>query len=310
MGGAGGSSYTGRSDPEKLKRQLRRAAEESDDREYEAQVGELLRSLLTDFNDRDVEAINRHLEEIKAALERDIDAAIELNFGGSVAKHTYVDGLSDIDTLVLVDGTELGESSPRKVKEYIAGRLRERFPNHDVKTGRLAVTIEFSDAEIQLLPAIRAGDEFRIADAGGEEWSQIDPAGFMEKLTEVNKGQARKVVPAVKLAKGIIASLPEQQRITGYHAESLAIEAFDGYESGYRLSDMLKHYFRESEDRVLRPITDTSGQSVHVDEYLGPARSLERRRVSDAFSRVRRRMRNADRVKSVVEWAALFDLDE
>lgn len=310
MGGSTGGSYTGRSDPERLKRQLRRAEEGSEDREYEAQVADLLRSLLTEFNDRNVEAINKHLEEIRKALEKEIDETIDLNFGGSVAKHTYVDGLSDVDTLALVEGTDLEEKSPEEVKGFIARRLQERFPNHTVEIGRLAVTITFSDAEIQLLPAVRAGQGYRIADSTGETWSRIDPSAFTRKLTHVNKEHGRKVVPTVKLAKAIVSALPEQQQITGYHAESLAIEAFEGYDGSYKLPTMLKHFFSESEDRVLRPITDSSGQSIHVDEYLGEEGSLERRRVSDAFSRVRRRMRNADRVNSVSEWTTLFDIEE
>lgn len=56
----------------------------------------------------------------------------------------------------------------------------------------------------------------------------------------------------------------------------------------------------------MKPIRDASGQSVHVDEYLGAANSLPRRIVADTLARIGRRIRNADGAKSVERWRELF----
>ena len=77
--------------------------------------------------------------------------------GGSVAKYTYVDGLSDIDSLIILDNCELTDKPPDEVKEYFAQKLKERFPKTEVEVGNLAVTVHFNDAEIQLLPALSCG---------------------------------------------------------------------------------------------------------------------------------------------------------
>jgi hypothetical protein len=64
-------------------------------------------------------------------------------------------------------------------------------------------------------------------------------------------------------------------------------------------------YFRGSGDPSEPPVADRSGQSVHVDEYLGTANSQERRVVSQALQRVQRKLQNADASKSVDGWKDL-----
>ena len=304
MGGGGGGGYF-RSDPNKLVKKLQESEAKTENSKYETEVANILASLLTKFNDRDYEAINRHLEEIRKALEKDIEGTIDLLFGGSVAKHTYVDGLSDIDSLVILDSCDLADQSPEEAKEYFVERLKERFPKTEVKEGVLAVTVRFSDAEIQLLPAVSCQNHVKISDQTGRNWSKINPDSFRKVFTETNQQNGRKVVPVVKLAKAIVATLPEKHQISGYHAESLAVHIFRNYKGDLKLKPMLRHYFQEASQLVRQPIRDRTGQSVHVDNYLGTPNSLERKIVSDAFGRISRRMSNADNASSVDEWHKL-----
>ena len=44
----------------------------------------------------------------------------------------------------------------------------------------------------------------------------------------------------------------------------------------------------------MNPISDSTGQSIHVDDYLGSRSSNSRRMVSDSLSQISRRMNNAD----------------
>ncbi len=304
MGGSGGGYF--RSDPERIKQILRDSETHTEDSRYEAEVASLLSSLLTNFNDRDQEAISKHLAEIKKALEKDIEGTVDLLLGGSVAKHTYVDGLSDIDSLIILDKAELANKTPSEVQEYFAQRLSERFPNTEIQTGNLAVTLRFADSEIQILPTVRSGENIKIADQSGQRWTQIKPKAFSEKLIQTNQQVGRKVVPVVKLAKAIISNLPEKHQITGYHAESLAVNIFKGYTGELKPKSMLKHFFSEASNLMKQPILDRTGQSVHVDDYLGSSNSLERRIVADAFGRVHRRLKNADSSGSIDEWRKLF----
>lgn len=159
--------------------------------------------------------------------------------------------------------------------------------------------------EVQLLPAMRDGDGFRIAAPDGRSWARINPRAFAEKLTQANKAQDGKLIPTIKITKAVIAALPKQQQLTGYHVESLAIEAFKNYEGPRTYKAMVAHFFDRAAELVKSPILDRSGQSVYVDEYLGAANSQERRVVSQALQRVRRKLQNADASKSVEAWSEL-----
>ena len=82
-------------------------------RAFEANLAKFLGELLGAYNARDTEAVSERLEALKAALEKSIDGTLDYLFGGSVAKRTYVDGLSDVDSLLLIDDTSLERKSPQ-----------------------------------------------------------------------------------------------------------------------------------------------------------------------------------------------------
>src|SRR6266849_4208134 len=113
MGGGGGSSYRNwKSD--RLAEVVRKDAEEAA-ADYDARLAGYFGELLAGFNDRDVELVNSRLDEIKTALKEELETAFDQVFGGSVAKHTYVDGLSDIDSLLVINESKLVTETPERV---------------------------------------------------------------------------------------------------------------------------------------------------------------------------------------------------
>jgi len=305
MGGSGGGYFRGGGDPGELARSLRDTEAQTRDEGYETAVNQQLGEFLKDFNDRDAASTREILDDVKRKLGDEIGATVDLVYGGSVSRHTYLDGLSDTDALVLIDPDDVGRNSPERLKDRFAQRLRELYGEQNVKVGDLAVTVTVGVKEVQLLPAMREGDGFRIAAPDGRSWSKINPRAFAEKLTQANKAQDGKLIPTIKLTKAIIATLPKQQQLTGYHVESLAIEAFKNYEGRRTYKAMVAHFFDRAPELVKAPIVDRSGQSVHVDEYLGAANSQERRAISQALQRVQRKLQNADASKSVEAWRDL-----
>lgn len=309
MGGSSGGSV-GSSDLAELRNKLKGAETELRDQNFETESSELINSLLGELNNRDAEGINADLESIRQALAEDIEGTIDLRFGGSVAKHTYVDGLSDIDALVLLNKSELKGNSPEEVKEYFLAQLRNHLPQGTpIESGTLAVTVTLGGVELQLLPAIKYRSGFRIADSSGIAWSIIHPRRFSKLLTEVNQNTAGRVVPTIKLVKSIIADFPEARRLNGYHIESMAVEIFKEYAGPKTTKAMLIHYFSEASSLLTKPHPDVTGQSVYVDEYLGGKGSKKRQTISDSLSQVGRRMEKADNAQSLQEWKAIFGLE-
>lgn len=290
MGGSGGSgSYPSSQHEreelrEKVLSDLRR-------QERDAAVNEVLSQALANFNDRNVELVHERLEAIQEALGRlavDVD---RLLFGGSVAKHTYVDGLSDVDALVVVE-------APGVDPHELVGRFRDALAGRlgagdvlEVSPGRLAVTVRYRDGnEIQLLPAVERNGRTSIASEDGTAWRQIRPHKFAEKLTQVNKANGQAVVPTVKIAKAVLHNLSETQQLSGYHIEAIAVDAFRSYEGRRDRASMLVHLIRHAQQAVLRPTGDITGQSVHIDQRLGPAGSQVRQRISAALGRIASRL--------------------
>ena len=306
MGGSGGGGYFIDRTPEEVKSDLRREEEHTVDQAFDTDVAEAIGQLLSQANVRDAGATSKALDEIKRVLERDIEGSVDPRFGGSVRKHTFVDGISDVDTLLILRDPSLKTKSPEKVLDHFEGKLRKEMVGWELSRGKLAITLRKEGLEVQALPAIRDDSKTRIPAPRGDRWSEINPEAFFRKLSDTNSRLGGKVVPVIKLAKIINDRQPAPLQLTGYHIESLAIEAFKGYTGVVNPKAMLVHLFDRARTLVLSPIKDRSGQSVHVDEYLGPANSGDRKAVSAVLDRVSRRMKNADVQHSKEQWMELF----
>jgi ribosomal protein S20 len=309
MGGSGGFFFESSKSPEDISKKIRNEEKRSSNQAYETEVTGLMRDLLTNINNRDVETIQTHLSTIENALHTEIDGFIDLKYAGSVSKHTYVDGLSDIDSLAILNNSELAKLGPNEVKDYFYKMLRKRLPNSDISIGRLCVTITFkTGVEIQILPTLKDKSGIKIPSSRREnEWSHvINPRQFALALRYMNIQMSGKLVPVIKLAKSVISTFPETRKLSGYHVEALAIETFMNYEGPKNPKAMLKHFFDKGSEKVLTPIRDKSGQSIHVDNYLGDANSINRKMVSDSMSTVSRKMHNADGSSEIRIWEQIL----
>ena len=273
--------------------------------ELDAELNGFLSEQLAGFNDRDTHLTQDRLDAVEEALGTEAVDVDRLLFGGSVAKHTYVDGLSDVDALVVVNDPG---ASPADLVGRFADALRGRLGSGEilaVALGKLAVTVAYRDgAQVQLLPAVERDGRTSIASDDGSSWRHIRPHKFAEKLTQVNQANGSAVVPTIKLAKAAIAKLPEGHQLSGYHVEAIAVDAFKEYSGRRDRVSMLRHLIGHAAEAVLRPTGDITGQSVHIDEHLGAADSSQRRAISASIYRLRAALDNAT---SVSDYRNVFD---
>lgn len=306
MGGSGGGGFTfHQSSPSELRDQIRKAELEEAEVKFAPELAQRLNKLLSSINQRDTELTSERLADVKAMLQDKLEKSFDLRFGGSVAKHTFVDGLSDVDTLLVL--RERGEETPSDVLNDVAEELMTHMPNVEVSRGKIAVTLKYDDGEeIQLIPAVKQGAKMQVPAWEMDGWSSIDPDGFRKALTKTNERCAGKLVPAIKLAKAINATLPEQQRLSGYHIEAMAIDTFKNYKGQKVVEKMLPALFKSMAKLVKGPIRDSTGQSVHVDEYLGRKGSAPRLQASHVLDRIARRMENATAANSLEQWNTIL----
>lgn len=306
-GGGGSGPFVGRS-PEQLAQKVRQTENATAIRAFDTQLSSLLADLLSEANSRDSELVQARLDDIKAKLSDVLEKSIDSRFGGSVAKHTYVDGLSDIDSLLILNDSTLQGEKPSVALHAVAKTIKSLLGDKaDVSIGKLAVTVKYSDGmTIQLLPAFKTESGLRVPSSRHDGWSGISPDKFQAALTTRNEECAGKLVPTIKLAKAIMGTLPEEQRLSGYHVESLAIQAFRGYAGTKTVSAMLPTFFEAAKELVKAPIRDSTGQSIHVDDYLGNEGGAARMMASHILGRLAKRMRNASAHASTAQWHALF----
>jgi len=306
MGGSGGGSYTNWR-AERLTSAVREENQKAA-AGFEIQLAGYLSELLAGYNSRDADQVRARLNEAKQVLQDTLEASLDQIYGGSVAKHTYVDGLSDIDSLLIINGSHFENLLPETILGRMEKMLRDRLAaGIDVTHGSMAVTLKYPDGmSIQLLPAIRTDTGLRVPSTEGG-WSDIDPDGFRRALTRTNDTCGGKLVPTIKLAKAVIAGMPEAYRLSGYHVESLAITAFRDFNGPKTTAAMLPFFFERAKELVLSPIKDRTGQSVHVDAYLGEENSNRRQYVARLLGNLAKRMANASAAQSPQQWHALFD---
>jgi hypothetical protein len=306
----GGGFFSPRYGQEDFKKIIAETRSTTQNDDVEVKVNSLINDYLSRCT-RDTKLTSERLADIKDVLKDGYEGTFDTRFGGSVMKQTYVDGLSDVDVLVLIDRTELADSTPNEVLNYMKRTIDDAKIKdvESTKVGRLALTLTYKNGdEIQLLPTLRKGEGFKIPSSESKEvWSPvIRPDKFAEKLTAVNQQNSNKVVRIIKLAKGIMSKLPEDQRLRSYHIESLAIEAFKNNSQPLSNKEMLMQFFISSKERVKSPIRDKTGQSYHVDDYLGAESSLERAKASYNMERIYKRMKRASEQGNTEEWESIL----
>ena len=304
MGGIGTGGVLEESDINALKAEARRRLEES---QNDAAINSWLHQELALVDGRNVDLLGKYLDAIQDVFNAKNYLVERLELGGSVAKHTYVDGLSDVDALVTLREDFSEGRSPEEIRRGLADILRQGLPRSDVRNiweGTLAVTVEFIDGmEIQLLPATVVDSGVAIASPDGRSWSPIRPLEFATSLIDANRDQGGRVVPVIKLAKAIFANSKDEFGISGYHVEALAIEAFRNYSESRTPKAMVAYFMRYASRRVLTLIGDVTGQSPFVDEYLGAEYSAARVRLSRNLAILADTM---DHSRAANEWNALF----
>ena len=268
---------------------------------------EYCEALLAQYTRKNTQTVTQRLESLCGILRQEGDV-VQTMFGGSVKKGTYVTGLSDVDVLLIVNQSSLLNQTPAEAIEYVRETIQDRLRQNTVSAGNLAVTVSYSDGtEIQILPAIRTNTGgVRIAEPGSTQWSNVArPDDFAKRLAKVNTARDGRVVPIIKLAKAMADCFITQpsSKISGYHMESLAIDAFKDYQGPLDPKNMLIHLLGHAMDAVKSPNTDSTGQSRYVDDKLGGADSGLRKRASTYFGQMRGKVNSC---KTRAAFNALF----
>lgn len=303
MGGGGG--YFPK--PRELEAIMDKAKDGAEQQKLDSNVNDLLNEILAKANQRSPEKTREYLNKLRKIVNRDVEVE-QLLLAGSVAKNTYVDELSDIDALAILDRADMAGKSPKEVLSEFYHSLKSSLTTDVVKSvtkGKMAVTVTYVDGtEIQMLPALRSGDKVLVPQRDASGWNETRPQRFQDRLSKANEKANGALIPTIKLVKKIVAGLPQQRQLTGYHCEALGLDAVKNYHGPNTCKAMLVHILDSASKRVMHPIRDVTGQSGVVNDYLGGAESVKRRAAADALAGVARRLKAATTVK---QWKRIIE---
>jgi Fe-S-cluster formation regulator IscX/YfhJ len=271
MGGSGGYGFSGAQgaawQPSGLAESLERTRQQA----AAAEVAAIFDEAVSEINQMNTEALDRRREKVLEALQELSPDVADLHGGGSYTRHTYVDGLSDVDLLFGMgpysSSTILNKDDPAAVIGEMKKLLRKKYPTTKMTTGRMAVTMHFSDGlELQILPAFSYHSGYKIPDYDGKGWTVTRPQVFAERLRERNEEVDGKLLRCIKLAKRICHM--HNVEVKSYHLENMAVRAFDRYAGPRSDEAMLRHLFNHAKTLVTTHMRDITGQNAYVDNYL------------------------------------------
>lgn len=310
MGGGGSGGYANgfsRSQitEEKVESEIENALNNTKKIEFEADVNNRLNDMLSSYNDKDTELVNERLNEIKELMSDYLESSIDIRRAGSWKKHTYVDGISDVDCLFILNSSKFAAKSPQSLLYELQLLLQKQLgKNAEVDRGNLSLKITYRDGpDLQILPALESDKGVRIPSGDSDDWSKfIKPERFANKLTETNKKLNGSVIRVIKLAKGAMNEIGLKPNMKGYHIEALAVEIFQGYNGELTKKAMVEYFFLKAAEIVRKPIKEVSGQSQYVDDYLGDSGSTQRETVSSKLKGISDKMTKANKNFSADEW--------
>ena len=247
----------------------------------------------TPTSKRDFERHMQYRNEAEDAINEGIDGSVDIVYAGSVAKGTYVEGISDVDNHVRINGTSLEKKSPAEVKAYIRQQL-SKLPNvKSVTETSKTVTVIYKDGtEMQYVPVIKTKNGYRVAD--GKRWSNVVYENrFRRDFQRTNKKCGGRLTTLIRILKKENADNPKGQRMSGHHIEVMANRIFKQAPASKTrdIGVMAVYYHQHASRHIRHRMRDVTGQSTYVDKRsLGGPDSEARRVLSRRFASRARRM--------------------
>ena len=247
----------------------------------------------TPTSKRDFEKHMQYRNEAEDAINEGIDDSVDIVYAGSVAKGTYVEGISDVDNHVRINGTSLEKKSPAEVKAYIRQQLSKLPDVKSVTETSRTVTVTYRDGtEMQYVPVIKTKNGYRVAD--GNRWSNVVYENrFRRDFQRTNKKCGGRLTALIGILKKENANNLKGQQMSGHHIEVMANRIFKQAPASKTktVMSMYEYYHQHASRHIMHRMCDITGQSTYVDKRsLGGPDSESRRALSRRFASRARRM--------------------
>lgn len=128
---------------------------------------------------------------------------------GSYGRHTAVHGISDLDMAFVLpwsvyDRFQKYENNKQSsLLGEIRQALKDRFPNHTVRTQQQVVSVDFTDYIIEVLPVFEHDDgSYTYPDANdGGSWRSCNPVAEIDEINSLNQDKNHNLKRLCKMVR-------------------------------------------------------------------------------------------------------------
>lgn len=249
------------------------------------------------LTENQIEKIKERREIVENSLSKEISIK-EKHIIGSYARETMinkVDG-NDVDIMIVLDKEKHGdwmnqEKGPGNCLQKIKDILQNdpRYKNCEIHIDRNAVTIRYKDFKIDVVPAFKDTEGYRIPDTGGgQKWIHTNPRLFKRVMEISNNSNNGRVKEVVKIVKGW--NEKNGKPLKSFHIETMVYTYFK--ESAPKdekrtISDDVKDFYSRLR-WYLRVPSNEPIYNERVDGYLNSEnRAKVIKRANDAYGKIK-----------------------
>lgn len=210
--------------------------------------------------------VSTRQKNVRAVVE-DGMSVLDTFLTGSYRRNTMIGPLNkaDVDIFVVLDPKYYNEYEPAGLLDRLKSVLRKTYTTPTMSRNGQAVTIKFSDFEVDVVPAFnRSGGGYLIPDSERGSWISTDPKQHVAMWATANKAHNGDLVPVIKMVKGW--NKP-RDLFRSFHLEVLIKNVLEGvridsYPSAARF------VFEKMQAKIRVKVPDPAGYSDDVAAYV------------------------------------------
>ena len=219
--------------------------------------------------------VSTRQQNVRAAVESSLKV-LDSFLTGSYSRHTMIAPLkeADIDIFIILHPDYYEPSGQANLLDRVKRVLKNTYPKTpDVSRNGQAVTIQFTDFVVDVVPAFRReGGGYWIPNSARQAWIATDPKKHVEILGEANAKHNDDLVPLIKMVKGWNKNI--NRHFHSFHLEVLALQILDNvtissFPSGVR------YFFDKGRSYIRANNPDPAGYGGDVGAYLNTNPKIE-----------------------------------
>lgn len=204
---------------------------------------------------------------------------------GSYKRQTATHGIKDVD-IMLITNFDIYETTPDEVLDMLFEALVRCYGSENVlKKNRRSIQVlnplpdEKTDLTLDILPAVEVNDGtgyLYVPDKDEGEWILTNPRGHLERTSEENAKENKKLVPFVKIMKSwwkyqsqvLVSESNPKPRPKSFWLETLALNYF--YDIDDNWAERFVRFLR-----TIRDIAPSGASIIYLEDPGMPGQQLK-----------------------------------